>query len=373
MRSFIEEIPSISGFSDQAAADYSSQKAAKLLPFGQTRRKSPILPGAIASWYSSFTRLRGHRGLPEFLFHQPQAHPGLSARAGNQLSSGNYPTRFRLMHLKLLLICLFFGFGFVTYGQKGKPNSSTKPFVLGLIETLPSKELGENRTLNIYLPEGYTKDSLATYPVIYLLDGSADEDFIHISGLVQYANFSWVNLLPKSIVIGIANVDRKRDFTYPTTIEKDKTDFPTTGKSQKFIAFIEKELQPFIQKKYSTNPHKMIIGQSLGGLLATEILFKKPGLFDQYVIISPSLWWDNESLLATSPAFLQANFQSNISAFVGVGNEGKIMENDVNRLVTTLKQETGKPLTVNFHHFTNENHATILHQAVYKAFETFKK
>ena len=92
---------------------------------------------------------------------------------------------------------------------------------------------------------------------------------------MQFANFSWINMLPKSILVGIANIDRKRDFTFPTTIEKDKKDYPTTGGSAKFIAFIEKELQPFIESHYKTTSSKTIIGQSLGGLLATEILFKK--------------------------------------------------------------------------------------------------
>ncbi|GAB4040983.1 alpha/beta hydrolase [Spirosoma jeollabukense] len=257
-----------------------------------------------------------------------------------------------------------------TFGQNTSP---TKPFVLGLIDAIQSKELGETRTLNIYLPEGYSKDSIATYPVIYLLDGSSDEDFIHIAGLVQFANFPWVKLLPKSIVVGIANVDRRRDFTYPTTIEKDKKDFPTTGRSQKFIAFIEKELQPYIQKTYSTNPSRTIIGQSLGGLLAAEILFKKPTLFNHYVVVSPSLWWDNESLLTVTPAFSKPDFQQNTTVFVAVGKEGKIMEADANRLVDLVKKDAGKLIKTDFHYFADENHATIFHLAVYKAFEKLKK
>lgn len=70
------------------------------------------------------------------------------------------------------------------------------------------------------MPEGYHADS--SYPVIYLLDGTADEDFIHEAGLVEFYTFPWVDLLPKSIVVGIANVDRRRDFIFPTTIEKEK-------------------------------------------------------------------------------------------------------------------------------------------------------
>lgn len=257
-----------------------------------------------------------------------------------------------------------------TFGQN---SLVTKPFVLGLIDTISSKELGETRTLNIYLPEGYSKDSIATYPVIYLLDGSADEDFIHIAGLVQFACFPWVKLLPKSVVVGIANVDRRRDFTYPTTIGKDKKDFPTTGQSQKFIAFIENELQPYIQKNYSTNSSKTIIGQSLGGLLATEILFKKPTLFNHYVIVSPSLWWDNESLLSVAPVFANPDFQQNTTVFVAVGKEGKIMEADASRLVDLLKKGAARTTKTDFHYFTDENHATIFHLAVYKAFEKLKK
>ncbi len=271
---------------------------------------------------------------------------------------------------RVFLVSILSGLVNVSLGQHA---SSPKPFVLGLIDSLRSKELGETRTLNIYLPEGYSPDSIERYPTIYLLDGSADEDFIHIAGLVQFANFSWVNLLPKSVVVGIANVDRRRDFTFPTTIEKDKKAFPTTGQSGRFMTFLEKELQPYIQKKYSTHPQKMLIGQSLGGLLATEILFRKPTLFTQYVIVSPSLWWDNESLLTLTPAFLQPGFQQKMGVFVAVGNEEKQMKTDTRRLVTILKKSRPATVKTNFYYFADENHATILHLAVYKAFEQFKR
>jgi uncharacterized protein len=246
-----------------------------------------------------------------------------------------------------------------------------KPFVLGYIDSIRSTILNENRILNIYLPEGYSPDSAKTYPVIYLLDGSADEDFIHVVGLVQFCNFSWVNSLPKSIVVGIANVDRKRDFTYPTTIVQDKKDFPTTGGSEKFISFIEDELQPYIQKNYKCNTSKMLIGQSLGGLLAVEILYKKPQLFTHYAILSPSLWWDNESLFKVNAKVLQSDFLQKTQIFIGVGKEGKQMEGDAKRLFTFLKKPMRENLKVQFQFFPNKSHASIAHEAIYKAFEYF--
>lgn len=183
------------------------------------------------------------------------------------------------------------------YSQSNTIDTSSKPLVLGRVETIQSKLLSENRLLNIYLPEGYNEKDTNRYPVIYLLDGGITEDFIHVVGLVHYNSFPWIDRLPKSIVIGIVNVDRKRDFTSPSTLAIDKQMAPSSGGSAQFISFIENELQPYIKNNYKTNGRNTLIGESLGGLLATEILLNKPALFDTYFIISPSLWWKNGDML----------------------------------------------------------------------------
>ena len=253
------------------------------------------------------------------------------------------------------------------------PPANTKPFVMGVIDEIQSSELKEKRILNIYLPDGYNTNDTTKYAVTYLLDGSADEDFIHVVGLYQFNNFEWINRVPKSIVVGIASVDRRRDFTFPSTVEIEKQKFPTTGHSDKFIAFIEKELQPFIQKKYKANNSKTIIGQSLGGLLATEILFKKPTLFNKYIIISPSLWWDNGSLLNQSTALLQ-NVSQNTAVYIGVGKEGlmpgnppRVMEVDANLLAEKILNTKNKNVSVYFDYLPQEDHATIAHLAIFNA------
>ena len=237
-------------------------------------------------------------------------------------------------------------------------------FALGIVDKIQSAILGETRTLNIYLPEGYSPDSATAYPVIYLLDGSANEDFIHIVGLVQF--LVMIEKMPPSIVVGIANIDRRRDFTFLTAIEQDKKDYPTTGGSAKFITFVEKELQPYIEKKYRTGS-KTIIGQSLGGLLATEILLKKPGLFNNYIIVSPSLWWNNESLLNEAPDLVKKQALKNMQVYISVGSEGKQMEDDAKKLSEIL--QTPGNVKVNLVPLPEENHLTILHNSVYKGLE----
>lgn len=272
--------------------------------------------------------------------------------------------------IRSVYLLAFMFAGFIAQAQK--------PFVLGETIEIQSKQLGEKRIINIYLPEGYKDSDTGRYRVIYLLDGSANEDFPHIVGLVQFYEMMW--LMPKTIVVGIANVDRKRDFTFPVTENKKRTQdtggtdqyaaffekamqYPRAGGSEKFMAFVEKELQPYVTAHYRT-AQRTIIGQSLGGLMATEFLAKKPQLFDDFIIVSPSLWWNHQTLLQS----VDAQKLSGKTVYIAVGKEGDVMEHDAQQLATILQQN--KSANIIFRPFERETHATILHNAVYDAFRT---
>jgi len=186
-----------------------------------------------------------------------------------------------------------------------------------------SETLQENRVLNIYLPEAYHPDSSSTYPLIVLLDGGMDEDFLHVAGIAQFAHFPWVSGMPASIIVGIENTDRKRDFTSPSEYKLDQKELPSSGGSAAFIQFIQEEMLPLLHQTYPIADKSTIIDQSLGGLLATEILFKHhPSIFDNYIIVSPSLWWDDERLLSAN----DLQFAPVSSVFIAGGKEGEIMQ-----------------------------------------------
>lgn len=240
----------------------------------------------------------------------------------------------------------------------------TEPFVLGITDIIRSTVMNEERTLNIYLPPGYNEQDSVRYPVIYLLDGSVDEDFIHMAGLVYFLGFPWLNLCPPSIVVGIANVDRKRDYTFPTTVEKDKKDFPTTGGSAAFIRYLGEEVIPYIQSRYKTNSTSTLIGQSFGGLLATEVLFTHPDWFSKYLIVSPSLWWDNQSLLNRT-----VTLATQPDVRIAVGKEGRVMERDAKALYRKLRPFYADKRRLRFHFFKKENHGSILLHAAYEGLQ----
>ncbi|MCU7615522.1 alpha/beta hydrolase-fold protein [Chryseobacterium sp. GMJ5] len=263
------------------------------------------------------------------------------------------------MTIKLIIFCgILFTFQSLVFAQKG----NAKPLTIGEIRTLKSEILKEERTLNIYLPQNF--DKTKSYPVIYLLDGSINEDFIHVAGLVQFFNLMYA--MPETIVVGITNVDRKRDFTFHTDLKDLQKDYPTTGHSDKFIGFLEKELKPYIESQFKTT-NTYLFGQSLGGLLAAEILLKKPELFNNYFIISPSLWWDDESLLKQANQLLAKIPDTRKFVYISVGKgEHPVMIKDAENLFDILKKSNKKSWTIEYKMMETDNHATILHRSLYE-------
>lgn len=242
-----------------------------------------------------------------------------------------------------------------------------KPFVFGEVRTIRSGALGQDRTLNILLPDGYSPDSATAYPVIYMLDGSAGEDFVHVASLAQF--MATYGMMPKAIVVGIANVDRKHDFTHPTRNDSDKVWVPNSGGSAAFIRFIGDEVEPFIAKTYKTNGSRTLIGQSLGGLLGTEILFTRPELFDNFILVSPSLWWDGGSLARKADAWAGEHASMTGNVYIAMAGDDDMMKDDVDLVRTALRTHVQGSLRWAYVEFPEETHATILHLAVYRAFQ----
>lgn len=243
------------------------------------------------------------------------------------------------------------------------------PVAFGVQTSLESLVLKEKRTLNIYLPPSYASSPDKTYPTIYLLDGGVDEDYHHQTGLVQF--LVMYQLMPESIVVGIANTDRKRDMTHPTTDLREKRAIPTSGGSANFIKFIETELQPFINKKYRTGDETTLIGQSLGALFATEVLIERPQLFENYVIVSPSLYWSDLALVKRFEAFLKANQELDKKIFLSIGTEPDVMHQTMDTLVKNLTELAPKSVKWKYSPLPNETHATVMHRATYQAYEFF--
>jgi predicted alpha/beta superfamily hydrolase len=102
-------------------------------------------------------------------------------------------------------------------------------------------------------------------------------------------------------------------------------------------------------------------------------------LFNKYIIVSPSLWWDNGSLLDQPISLLQNSVSEKTKVYIGVGKEGltpgdkpRVMEVDANLLADKISSVKNKNLSVHFDYLPRENHATIMHQAVFNALRLMK-
>ena len=96
------------------------------------------------------------------------------------------------------------------------------------------------------------------------------------------------------------------------------------------------------------------------------MLLQKPQLFNNYVIVSPSLWWDGQSLMKTAPAALAQNPAPKRKVYLSVGDEGAAMKAADEQLIALIKKLRPDNET-QFDYMPQETHATSLHISIYRA------
>ena len=184
---------------------------------------------------------------------------------------------------------------------------------------MKSAVLGEERVILVRTPAGYETNKL-NYPVLYMTDGDA-----HMGHTASTIEFLIQNgRIPDLIVVGITNTDRTRDLTPVRSSNKNAAgdlQFPTSGGADNFLKFIETELIPEIEKEYRVQPYRILAGHSLGGLFAIHTMISKPGVFNSYIAVSPSLQWENGEALKRATEFLKNQKEFKATLFVSLGNE----------------------------------------------------
>lgn len=265
---------------------------------------------------------------------------------------------------RLVLVAAVFAAGCQTAPLPAAP-ANGEAIVLGRGHTLDSPELGEARRINVYLPAGYEASGKA-YPVLYVIDGGVEQDFIHIAGLSQHASIS--ASFQEMIVVGVETVDRRRELTFPATHDETlKAEFPTHGESAKFRAFIADRVKPWVEQRYRTSGYDAVMGESLAGLFVAETFLRQPDLFDGYVSIDPSLWWDNGALAVEARALLAAQPDGERQVYMAAAHGVPQM-----RLGQTVLSQAIKTAAKPGVHFTyeimeDEEHSTIYHRAALNA------
>lgn len=208
------------------------------------------------------------------------------------------------------------------------------------VKIFQSKIIEDDFDLYISVPDNYdTSDK--KYPVLYLLDG--DVAFGMAASIARYLQFG--NTIPELIVVGIgygvlkknAGNMRRRDYTISSRIGRSGT-----GGAPKFREFLKEELIPFIDSTYRTEPNNRTInGYSLGGLFAIYTLFTEPGLFNQYIIGSPHLYWDEYRIFTIQEEAFEKMDDIEAKVFISVGSEEDEEKyfNPIDEMVTLIDEK----------------------------------
>ena len=253
----------------------------------------------------------------------------------------------------IAVLLIFIGITQVTSQNAGD-------IVIGTKHILHSDILNEDREYWVSLPESYGNEgsSYRKYPVLVTLDGNAH--FRHLTGMVNYmsSGYNGNARIPEMIVVAVQNVNRRRDFTPDKIVTTRKND---SGGGDRFLRFLEDELLPELDKKYRTDPYRILFGHSLGGLLATHAYLKEETQFNAFIAVDPSFGtWDAETMDRKLDTLTTNSFKRFI--YIATANWGKrnIRNRDRHvRFFETLNSKCQGAIPGKLDYFENENHGSV--------------
>lgn len=228
---------------------------------------------------------------------------------------------------------------------------------------LKSTVLGEERVVLVRTPVGYETNTLK-YPVLYMTDG--DAHMAHTAGTIEFLVQN--GRIADLIVVGVTNTDRTRDLTPAKSTNKNaagELQNPTAGGADNFLKFFETELMPAIEKDYRVQPYRILAGHSLGGLFAIHAMISKPGLFNSYIAVSPSLQWENREALKRVEDFLKNQKEMKVTLYASIGDEPGAIGESFDALRDALSKTNIKDFAWQAQRMDDEDHGSVVLRSHY--------
>ncbi len=200
---------------------------------------------------------------------------------------------------------------------------------------------GRNYQLYVQTPRGYNRDHNHTkeYPVVYLNDGPYA--FQVASGVMHIPNFyEGVILVGISYAAGEKpRASRTRDLTPSFDFRWKFYSSHDSGGALQYLNFLERQLMPFVEKEYRINVSRRSLGgHSFGGLFAAWVMLTKPNLYKNYIISSPSLWFDNKMMFELEKTYATENDDLIATVYIGTGELEQMYDDLTADHITFVKQ-----------------------------------
>lgn len=217
--------------------------------------------------------------------------------------------------------------------------------------TIKSAVLNEQRTVVVQLPKSYQANPDKIYPVIYRLDGAGN---IPLTSAVM-ERLKNDNRAPEVIIVAIENTNRLRDL-YPTVNKEPQGPVGEGGGAAKFLAFIEQELMPLINKSYRSHNFNVIAGASAAGVFALYTMQANPELFQAHIAYSPAVWWNYGAPVKAAKSFINKSKDLNNYVYINIGEEAGLMRERYNELQQALQSNSLPNLRFFSDAFNNVSH-----------------
>lgn len=258
---------------------------------------------------------------------------------------------------KMLLISLI---SVLTLSYAKPVTAQSVPGDRVISDSIWSHILGEQRAIEILLPENYKPGSAEKFETVYLTDGEWIMD--PFSFIYKFARDE--NYVPPLILVALPNTylkganQRDRDFL-PVNVPEPAI----SGGADKFISFLREELIPYIENKYPCNGTRSLYGHSYGGTFSAYVLLSNPDLFSTYYSTDPAYWYNNNYLqkLASS---LSTPFETQKTLWIA-GIESTYRSMGSGAMDSVLKARNIKNLNWKFVAFPNEKHNSVRLKAIY--------
>jgi predicted alpha/beta superfamily hydrolase len=235
-------------------------------------------------------------------------------------------------------------------------------FVIGDKISFESEVLKERKTIVVIPPYNYKDRPDEKFPVVYVLDPG--NNLFATFGIVNYYS-DMLKIMPRMIIVGIVSNDREKD--YLPTPSKEQ---PTGGGAEKFLRFINSELVTLIDSTYPANSERCIIGHSAGGLFAIYALENQPELFNSFICIDPSFWYNDQSCVKEMARFLKNNKNMKKSIFISLSNE---KEMGVFPFIEVLEKYAPEGLNWDYIHYKSDTHNSLGFKSICAGFEMIYK
>jgi predicted alpha/beta superfamily hydrolase len=228
-------------------------------------------------------------------------------------------------------------------------NGFSQEISIGKRDKVYSEILQQDREFSVYFPPSYNIAVNQKYPVLYILDG--DYNFQYVAGILELQG-GISEVIPEMILVAISG---KGTNEYRKNCKPKIEGVEDSGNAEEMARFIEKELIPYVNKNYKAADYKILGGHSVGGIFVINTAINHPELFNDYIAISPALWWGKNAMEDVMENTWGKTKSTTASLYVSLANEQGMGVTEFLKKVP----ENVMAKNVKFHQFSSEIHNSV--------------